>query len=52
MASKPIRCSFGMHKWIVQHQPENGEAYHVCARCGKERDPDGFVPPVSGVGVG
>jgi hypothetical protein len=52
MAGKPFRCSFGLHKWVVQHQPESGEALHDCARCGKEKNPGGFIPPASGVGLG
>jgi hypothetical protein len=52
MAGKPFTCSLGLHKWVVQHQPESGAAYHACARCGKERDPGGFIPPTSGVGLG
>jgi len=52
MAGKPFRCSFGLHKWVVQHQPESGEVFHVCARCGKEKNPGGFIPPASGVGLG
>ena len=47
MAAKTLRCRLGMHKWVLQHEPETGSAYYGCARCGKERSPDGpSVPPV------
>ncbi|MRG58860.1 hypothetical protein GE115_03090 [Agromyces sp. CFH 90414] len=38
MAARPLRCRFGMHKWVLRHEPET-EAYHECARCLKVRSP-------------
>jgi hypothetical protein len=45
MARKPLRCRMGMHKWVVEHEPETGAAFHVCARCGTDRAPDGPSVP-------
>ena len=42
---KTLRCRLGVHKWVVQHEPETGDAYFACARCGKERSPDGPSVP-------
>lgn len=48
MDEKNWECRIGIHKWVLEHEPEGGAAYHVCARCGKERTPDGrSVPPIA-----
>ena len=46
MAGKPLRCRLGMHKWVLQHEPETGTRFYECARCGKDRSPDGALPPI------
>jgi len=46
MAGKPLRCRLGMHKWVLHHEPETGATFHECARCGKDRSPDGPLPPI------
>ncbi|WP_165308146.1 hypothetical protein [Agromyces binzhouensis] len=49
MAEKNWECRIGIHKWVLQHEPESGTAYYACARCGTERSPDGSrVPPIVG----
>ncbi len=50
MAAKPLRCRLGMHKWEIRHEPETGDAFHVCARCGTERSPDGPSVPYGTAG--
>ena len=30
-----------MHKWVLHHEPETGAEVFECARCGKDRSPDG-----------
>lgn len=45
MAEKNWRCRIGNHRWVLQHEPETGSAYYECARCHKERSPDGPSSP-------
>ena len=46
MAGIPLRCRLGMHKWVLHHEPETGDWFHECALCGKDRSPDGPLPPI------
>ena len=46
MTGKTWRCRLGMHKWVEQHQEETGTRFFECARCGKDRSPDGQLPPI------
>ncbi len=46
MTGKTWRCRLGMHKWVMHHQEETGARYFECARCGKDRSPDGQLPPI------
>lgn len=49
MGAKSVRCRLGLHKWVTAREPESGSGYLLCARCGKERSPDGpSIPPLSG----
>lgn len=49
MGAKPMRCRIGLHKWVAAREAESGSGYFMCARCGKERSPDGpRVPPLIG----
>ena len=47
MTGKTWRCRLGIHKWVEHHQePETGARFFECARCGKDRSPDGRLPPI------
>ncbi len=37
MAAKSLRCRVGVHSWETRRN-DDGEAYVVCRRCGKESD--------------
>jgi hypothetical protein len=34
---KPLLCRLGRHHWHTEHNDE-GQAYLLCDRCGKDRD--------------
>lgn len=36
--AKSVLCRVGVHRWENRSNPENGEGYIVCRRCGKEGD--------------
>ncbi|GAA1056801.1 hypothetical protein GCM10017608_11830 [Agromyces luteolus] len=46
MAERNWECRIGIHKWVLQHEPETGDSYYECDRCGKVRSPDGYIPPM------
>jgi hypothetical protein len=33
-----ILCRFGVHRWAKVRNPEGGEFYLQCQRCGREKD--------------
>lgn len=33
-----LLCRIGVHRWMVQSDPETGAPFQECDRCGKERD--------------
>lgn len=44
MPKKPLRCRLGLHAWTTR--VAQGEAYTVCAACGKQpRGARGDKPP-------
>jgi hypothetical protein len=38
MAGKPLLCWLRIHRWVDHRNPESGERYLTCARCGKDSD--------------
>jgi hypothetical protein len=38
MARKPLLCRLGIHRWQDRRNPESGELYISCARCGKDNE--------------
>lgn len=46
MAGRKLRCRLGVHKWVLHHEPESGTRFYQCAHCGKDRSPDGALPPI------
>ncbi len=42
-------CRIGMHRWMIQSDPETGATYQQCDRCGKERDTFALADSASGI---
>ena len=37
MPSKPLKCRFRLHKWVVRRNEEDATRYEQCTRCLEER---------------
>jgi len=37
---RPLRCRLGIHDWVLERNPENGQTYLCCVRCGRDRTDD------------
>jgi hypothetical protein len=50
MATKPLRCRFGMHSYVHEHPADErlqGPDDKVCRLCGKHSSGLGGIPPAA-----
>lgn len=47
-AKRPLLCRFGVHDWQYERNPESGETFQRCSRCGKDSEYAGGMGSSSG----
>lgn len=49
----PLRCRLGRHDWALERNPESGETYLCCSRCGRDQSTLSLMSnPTAGTGTG